>query len=251
VPSHLKTLGVHALRLAGRGETAYSEWLRRGAAGLPVFWGGAEVFTEARKQRLLSPMLRGQLADLSSWDALQPIHSRFKAKAWEPSALHWMSYVDLNLRLPELLLMRVDKMSMGVSLEARVPFLDHKVVELAMSVPEAVKTRNGRLKHILKESVRGLIPDDLINRRKQGFGVPVNEWLLSDLGVRARRTVETFCDESGLLDRSAVADTMASRPGEQSWCLFNLALWWNEYIRGTLTTSTRLVAPVEIASTAD
>ena len=65
-----------------------------------------------------------------------------------------MTYLDLNLRLPELLLMRVDKMSMGVSLEARVPFLDHKFVELSMSIPAAVKTKND-LKYILKKAVRG------------------------------------------------------------------------------------------------
>ena len=59
-----------------------------------------------------------------------------------------MSYIDLNLRLPELLLMRIDKMSMGVSLEGRVPFLDHKFVEFAMSIPERVKTKHGTLKHI-------------------------------------------------------------------------------------------------------
>ncbi len=95
---------------------------------------------------------------------------------------HWMSYMDLNLRLPELLLMRVDKMSMGVSLEGRVPFLDHKFVELALSIPEDVKTRNGELKHILKRAVRGVIPDELIDRPKQGFGVPVYEWFFDRLG---------------------------------------------------------------------
>jgi asparagine synthase (glutamine-hydrolysing) len=231
VPAQLKYLGLSALRLAGRGESPYAEWLRRGAAGLPVFWGGAEVFPEARKQRLLSSALRAQLADLSSWDALQPIRRRFVSAAWEPSALHWMTYVDLNVRLPELLLMRVDKMSMGVGLEARVPFLDHKLVELAMSVPESVKTRHGTLKHILKKSVRGLIPDELIDRKKQGFGVPLNDWLLTDLRESVRTDVTTFCDQSGLLDRRAVADVLASPPGEQLWCLFNLALWWNEYIR--------------------
>src|SRR5437867_7270314 len=97
-----------------------------------------------------------------------------------------MSYHDLSLRLPELLLMRVDKMSMGVSLEGRVPFLDHRLVELAMSIPTAAKTRHHELKHVLKTAVRGVIPDDLIDRPKQGFGVPVYEWLLGRLGNRTR-----------------------------------------------------------------
>ncbi len=135
-----------------------------------VFWSGAEAFTETQKKRLLSPRLREKFADLTSWHALMPIRERFEQKAWEKSHLNWMTYMDLNLRLPELLRMRVDKMSMGVSLEGpRVPFLDHKFVELAMSIPEAVKIRGGQLKHILKNSVRGVIPDELIDRKKQGF----------------------------------------------------------------------------------
>jgi len=89
---------------------------------------------------------------------LRPLRERFEAKAWETSHLNWMSYLDLNLRLPELLLMRVDKMSMGVSLEARVPFLDHRVVELAMGIPAELKLQGGELKHVLKRAVRGVIP---------------------------------------------------------------------------------------------
>src|SRR5262249_17812313 len=139
-------------------------------AGGPIFWGGAEAFTETQKRRLLSLRLRAKFAHFSSWEAVAPIYQRFREKAWEQTPLQWMSFVDLNMRLPELLLMRVDKMSMGVSLEARVPFLDHKFVELAMSIPAAVKTRNGELKHILKRAVRGVIPDDIIDRKKQGFG---------------------------------------------------------------------------------
>ena len=77
-----------------------------------------------------------------------------------------MSYIDLNLILPELLLMSVDKMSMAVSLEARVPFLDHKFVELAMSIPQSIKTKNNDSKYILKKAVRGVIPDELIDRKK-------------------------------------------------------------------------------------
>ena len=158
------------------------EVLRRALSNRPVFWGGAEVFSDSQKQQFLSPRLRKQFGDFSSWEALRPIRQRFEEKAWEPSPLNWMTYLDLNLRLPELLLMRVDKMSMAVSLEARVPFLDHKFVELAMSIPQAVKTRNGVLKYILKKAVRGVIPDELIDRKKQGFGVPVYEWYHTKFG---------------------------------------------------------------------
>jgi asparagine synthase (glutamine-hydrolysing) len=231
VPRHLKRAGLAALRLLGKEETVYYEWLRRGAEGIPVFWGGAEAFTEAQKRHLLSPRLRERFRGYTSWEALRPIRQRYEKKARERSPLQWMSYLDLNLRLPELLLMRVDKMSMGVSLEGRVPFLDHKFVELAMSIPEAVKTRNGVNKYILKKAVRGLIPDELIDRRKQGFGVPVHEWFFGRLGDRARQELDAFLNETDYLDRTQVMSLVARKIGPSVWYLLNFALWWKNFIK--------------------
>src|SRR2546426_5995508 len=172
IPSPLRELGLARLafvqpaRIASYRRPFSCEVLRRALSNRPVFWGGAEVFSDSQKRQFLSPRLLKKFTQLSTWEALRPIRQRFEEKAWEPSPLNWMTYLDLSLRLPELLLMRVDKMSMAVSLEARVPFLDHKFVELAMSIPEAVKTRNGVLKYILKKAVRGVIPDELIDRKK-------------------------------------------------------------------------------------
>jgi asparagine synthase (glutamine-hydrolysing) len=230
VPRGLKGLGLAGLRLAGRENSLEYEWLRRNFERLPVFWGGAEAFTETHKGSLLSHRLRRKFAGFSSWEALKPIRRQFEDKAWEKSPLNWMAYLDLNLRLPELLLMRVDKMSMGVSLEARVPFLDHKFVQLAMSIPEAVKTRHGTLKYILKKAVRGLIPDELIDRKKQGFGVPVYEWFFDRLGDFARAELSAFCEETDFLDRTAVMQLLERRDGPRAWYLLNLALWWKQYI---------------------
>jgi asparagine synthase (glutamine-hydrolysing) len=161
---------------------------------------------------------------------LKPIHKRFVEKAWEKSHLNWMTYLDLNLRLPELLLMRIDKMSMGVSLEGRVPFLDHKFVELAMSIPESVKTKNGILKYILKKAVRGLIPDELINRKKQGFGVPVHEWFIGQLGQIAQQELNDLCKHTDFLDVVELKHLIDHKSGPQVWYLLNFALWWKEYI---------------------
>jgi len=218
------------LRLSGRGDTNGYEWLRRAACAQPVFWGGAEAFADLPKHRLLGPRLRRMFAGRTSWEALVPIRERFLQRAWEPSPLHWMTYLDLNLRLPELLLMRVDKMTMGVSLEGRVPFLDHKLVELALGIPSALKTRNGVLKYLLKKAVRGLIPDELIDRPKQGFGVPVEEWFLGALGVRADRELASFCDQTDFLDREEVRRLLGGGRRAHGWYLLNLALWWKEFI---------------------
>jgi asparagine synthase (glutamine-hydrolysing) len=210
-------------------DTRQLEWLRRASISQPIFWG-TDAFSEPAKKQLLHSRLHKQFSKFSSYEALRPIRERFEQKAWEKSHLHWMSYLDLNIRLPELLLMRIDKMSMGISLEGRVPFLDHKVVELAMSIPEAVKTKNGVQKYILKKAVQGLIPDELINRKKQGFHVPVYEWFFNKLGDQARKELAIFCENTQFLNTMKVMDLFERGRGTQLWYLLNFSLWWREYI---------------------
>lgn len=135
------------------------------------------------------------------------------------------------MRLPELLLMRVDKMSMGVSLEGRVPFLDHKFVELALGIPSKYKTRNNELKYILKKAVRGIIPDVLIDRPKQGFGVPIYEWLFDKLGDEVREAFQYFNREMDFFDKEALNRLLVENDRKKIWCLFNFVLWWKEYIK--------------------
>jgi asparagine synthase (glutamine-hydrolysing) len=232
IPGAIKRAGCAALAALGYDRTVHLEWLRRGARGEPLFWSGAEAFTDAEKRRLLSPRVRRALGALTSWDAIEPIRRRFQSGALEQSHLNWMSYVDLNLRLPELLLMRVDKMTMGVGLEGRVPFLDHHFVALAMSIPSALKTRNGTLKHLLKKAVRGIVPDNLIARRKQGFGVPVDELFDGPLQTLAQGEVRRLCTETDLFDAQEVERVMQEADGSKRWYLLNLALWWGAFIAG-------------------
>lgn len=157
----------------------------------------------------------------SSWNAIEPNWQRFKDKAWDQSILHWMSYQDLNLRLPELLLARIDKMTMGVSLEGRVPFLDHKLVELAFSIPTHIKTKNENLKYILKKAVRGIIPDTIIDRPKQGFGVPLIDWFTTKLGVHIKQEVNELIKKTDYLDPKWLPKCSQTK----LWILFNFALW--------------------------
>src|ERR1700722_11608885 len=241
VPSAVRNLGLLGLTMLGKSSGPAYELLRRAGAGLPVFWGGAEGFSQRGKLAVLSPRLRGRFRDESSWQAIRPIHERFTQNAWEKTPVKWMTYLDLNLRLPELLLMRLDKMGMGASLEARVPFLDHKFVELAMSIPEKVITQGNESKHILKQAVRGLIPEDIIDRRKQGFGVPVQEWFLGQSGEFAKRELTEFCDKTDFLDHTAVMNLIQSRRGSHTWLLLNFALWWNEFIEGGALSPSRQI----------
>jgi asparagine synthase (glutamine-hydrolysing) len=233
VPRILRKGVAGALALAGLDDDWQYEYIKRSSQGLPIFWGGAEALTYNQKMRLLSPRLREKFKNNSSWEVVEPIWQRFKDKSKECTPLDWMSYVDLNLRLPELLLMRVDKMSMGVSLETRVPFLDHKFVEFSMSIPAAIKTKDGNLKYILKKAVRGVIPDEVIDRKKQGFAAPIADWFKGELGKEARRQLKEFCDASDLLDWVAVEALLASEKRGKAWHLLNVAIWWKAYIKNS------------------
>jgi len=111
-----------------------------------------------------------------------------------------------------------------------VPFLDHKFVELVMSIPTRIKTGDGRLKYLLKKAVRGLIPNELIDRPKQGFGVPIHEWFLGRLGEHTRAELDRFCRETGYFNRREVFRLIDAGAGPQVWYLLNLALWWRAYV---------------------
>jgi len=232
VPNATRKLGLFVLEMAGKSGGPAYEFLWRASEGYPVFWGGAYAFTQRARLELLSPRLRRKFQKETGWQVIRPIHERFLQNAWEKTPVKWMSYLDLSFRLPELLLMRLDKMGMGASLENRVPFLDHKFVELAMSIPERVITRGNESKHILKKAVRGLIPDEIIDRRKQGFGVPIYEWFDGRLGEFARRELSAFCEQTDFLDSGAVMKLLQPGRGRDAWFLLNFALWWKEFIAG-------------------
>lgn len=146
-------------------------------------------------------------------------------------------YQDLRLRLPELLLMRVDKLTMASSVEARVPFLDHQLVEFAMSVPAREKIRDGIGKHLVKRAVSDLLPEDLVWRPKQGFGTPVSQWFRGELGDQLQRQLDhSRLNELGYFNRDRIQlllDQHRSGRAERSfqlWNVLNLAAWFDHWI---------------------
>ncbi len=90
-------------------------------------------------------------------------------------------YLDLKTYLVDNILVKVDRMSMATSLEARVPLLDHKMVEFAFSLPPGLKLKGKTTKYFFKEAMRGILPDSIIDRRKEGFSIPIKNWLKKDL----------------------------------------------------------------------
>ena len=152
-------------------------------------------------------------------------------------ALNRMMVVDAETQLPDDLLMLTDKMSMAVSLECRVPLLDHELVELAARMPEEVKVRGGRLKHAMKTALADVLPPDILNRKKRGFGTPMGAWLKTDLKPLLARMLDApTVARRGLFDyaqvRSLVTDHEVNRIDgtDQLLSLMNLEIWSRIYL---------------------
>jgi asparagine synthase (glutamine-hydrolysing) len=226
------------LRAVGRRAGVWEELLHRSVDGHP-FWGGAIPLSDRGKERVMP----GRPPGVASWDVVRAFHDEIARRWPDADCVQHMTYVELRQRLPELLLARVDKITMSVSLEARVPFLDHRLVEYALRLPQSMKIRGGRTKAILKKAVAGLLPDDLVHRRKQGFPAPMSQWVFEeDFGRYVRDTLlHSSLVRDGLLDgavlREFVDDHFERRRdlGSLLWTFFNLTLWHRRWIeRGAL-----------------
>jgi asparagine synthase (glutamine-hydrolysing) len=227
-----------ALEATGRKRMAI-EMLRRLGADEPLFWGGVVVYDEASKPRVLSNELLSRTNGLSSLHAVEPYLKHIERERPKSDFLSRMTYLELKLRLPELLLMRVDKITMATSVEARVPFLDHHLVEYAMSLPRSLKVRGGSGKHILKQALEPILPHDLLYEKKRGFGAPVREWFRGGLGswfddhlvnstMRRRKLLNyDFIDQMLNEHRAKTRDW-----GFHLWALLNLSLWYERWIDG-------------------
>jgi asparagine synthase (glutamine-hydrolysing) len=154
-------------------------------------------------------------------------------------ALNRMLAVDAETQLPDDLLLLTDKMSMAVSLECRVPLLDHELVELAARMPESLKIRGGRLKHAMKEAVSDLLPRDILERKKRGFGTPMGAWLKQDLAPLVRGLLsERVVGGRGLFHYPAVRELILAHESsrvdgtDRLLALINLEIWSRLYLDG-------------------
>ena len=148
--------------------------------------------------------------------------------------------VDLLSYLPGDILTKVDRMSMAPSLEARVPLLDHVVVEFAVSLPSSLKMRDGVGKWLLRRAIQGTVPDSVLTRPKQGFGVPLSRWFRRELSHRIDQllspssTIYEFYDPARV--RGIVTEHRAHRRDHSGtiWRLMLLDLWLRALARGTI-----------------
>lgn len=218
----------------------FTELARRLEKQEPMFWGGAVVYDDSLKPSLLSPRMNAKLNGHSSLATVQQYLKHIEHERPNSDYLSRMTYLELKIRLPELLLMRVDKITMATSVEARVPFLDHHLVEHAMGLPDNLKVNGKTGKHILKRALESILPHDLLYAKKRGFGAPIREWFRTGIG-------ETYSDglmnspiwKRDYFDRDFVTRMLAEhRSGRADWsfhlwALLNLSLWYEHWIERT------------------
>ena len=230
LPSLVKSPAARvASGLLGPARATYFE---RAALNAPMFWGGVIGFSEHDKGAMLG---RRDGEDAAAW-----VRSHYQVRrdaGANGTLLDDMIYLELKHRLPELLLMRVDKMTSATAVEARVPYLDHEFVRFALSIPANLKYRNGQTKYILRQAARGLVPDWVIDRPKVGFCGSASNMVqgpivdAAEALVRRNKGLDDILDWrilSRLCARNRRGDTES---GYQIWMLLNLALWHSLWIQ--------------------
>jgi len=158
----------------------------------------------------------------------------------KPGNIGDVLYADMHLVLPNDMLAKVDKMSMANSLEVRTPFLDQAVVEFAFSLPDAYKINGQMRKKILQDSFRNRLPEELFNRPKQGFEVPLLQWFKTELAGLIKNDLleDKFVEEQGIFNVKAVKELktqlFSSQPSDAAtttWALLVFQHWWKKHLQ--------------------
>lgn len=194
-------------------------------------WMGA--FGNQEKRQLLAPEARAALAGLNPFEDI----INYVRQSGLLNDFDRLLYLCMKLYLQDDVLVKVDRASMAHSLEVRVPFLAHPLVEYVSSLPPAHKLRGLTTKHVLRRAVRGLVPEAIIRRRKAGFSVPMATWLQGGL----RDIVEDLCAESALkrdgwfdprFVRTMLDDHYARRRDyrKEIWTLASFLMWRRQYL---------------------
>jgi asparagine synthase (glutamine-hydrolysing) len=211
------------------------DYLKRASYNQELYWGGNSIFSPTHLQKMFTDDYK-HLSD-SVPEFASMIHKTALTENPNLDYLQRMTYVELFNRLPEMLLMRVDKIGMAHSIEARVPFLDYRLIEFSMKIKPDLKVPNYHTtKNILKKAVEGILPNDIIHRKKQGFWAPVNEWLRGQWYDYAKNEIFTSnLLNSGIFEqnylKSILEDHKNSKAnnGTKIYFLLMLALWYKNY----------------------
>lgn len=221
------------LAQTGRPESRYGRWLT--------------LMEDETKNKLYTADFREQIGND---DALALLDGLIAA-ADSPDFVERAQFADVMMYLPDDLLVKVDIASMAHSLEARSPFLDHKLLEFAARLPAEYKLRGGTGKHILRRAMRPYLPVAILNRRKQGFALPIGRWLRHELRQAAYDLLlDARTLGRGLFDRQAVHSLLDEHSKGRAnhrypiWELITLELWFRTYIDRPRSALTGPVADI-------
>lgn len=220
---------------------AVDRYVRKMAAGVVLppearYAFYRSYYSDAQLLDLFSPELRDELASEHAWSE----HERYMRDAPAADFLDKTLYTDWKTFLPELNLAYSDKLSMAASVETRVPFLDNEIVDFMCTVPPELKIRGMTSKYLLREAVKDLVPEQIIRRRKAGFGAPIRTWLRRDL----REMVDDLLSPGriaarGYFDAVAVRRMIEDdRKGSADntyriWALLTLEVWHQVFLDGS------------------
>lgn len=208
-------------------------FLLRGTKDLQErFYGNAMIFPETEKI-IFRGLEKFANSKMASNMFTNPLYQR--ATNYEDSTK--MQFVDLNLWLPGNILSKADKMTMANSLELRVPFLDKNVFEFARTIPAKYKIYKGVTKFILREAMKGIVPESILYRRKLGFPVPIRVWLKAEYFEIVWEVISNAGIDY-LLDKKIIQELMMEhRAGKKDnsrkiWTIFIFAIWYQAYFEG-------------------
>lgn len=186
--------------------------------------------------------LKELFLDKSSWEHFNTITEYIKGlfqRAEGLDHINQMCFVDFSLYMQENILLKVDRMSMANSLEVRVPFLDHNVAELAFSIKGKDKIRGFNTKYILKQTFKNRLPDDIIKRKKEGFSIPLKNWIKGELremisSVLLSKDAESFFNReyTGHLLSQHMHST--HNHSHRLWAMFIFLKWHEKFIKNSL-----------------
>ena len=229
-------LGQPVYAVSRRGHRRFDVW-RRAAAGDPVYWGSSIGFPRTQRGQLAGPAL-GPMRDDPAGDFISRLYQRYEREARDPEDLiNLVCFTEFHTKMAEVLLHRLDRVTMRQSLEARAPFLDHELCELAFAIPGEVKAPGGRLKHLLKEVALRHLPPPVVRRPRAGSSFPFKDWLRGPLGglvedsfERGRLFKDGWID--GPFCRRLLHEHRGGRVDHSSrlWLLYSLARWYDRWI---------------------
>jgi asparagine synthase (glutamine-hydrolysing) len=198
------------------------------------------IFSSLNRQTLYTDDFRGAL---DGANCVSDLFRDLSSRVTTGNSLDQLLYIDSKTYLPGDILAKVDRTSMAVSLEARAPLLDHKLIEFVGRMPSSLKLAGKETKQILKRAVSDLIPPEILNRPKQGFGVPIQDWINKQLRIRIRETLtERRTLERGYVQSKYVNVLLDEHErgrrdhSDGLWALLMLELWHRQLMDGSRST---------------